>query len=168
MRTIVVLGMHRSATSMLARSMHKSEEVWMGDRLMLGLPDNPKGHYEQLPIVWLNNEILEAAGGSWDNPPNRLDILKLRGKFDDRMRQELERLEDGSEFDSIGFKDPRTCLTIELWEPFLKNPQYVCSFKNPIDIATSLNKRDGMPIEKGILLCEEYNNRVKDFINSRY
>ena len=94
--------------------------------------------------------------------------MKLKGKFDDEMRAELERLEDGSEFDSIGFKDPRTCLTIELWEPFLKNPQYVCSFKNPIDIAKSLNRRNGIPIEKGILLCEEYNNRVKDFINSRY
>lgn len=168
MKTIVVLGMHRSATSMLARSMHKSGEVWMGDQLLLGYPDNPKGHYEQIPIMSINCRILAAAGGDWDNPPSREAILSLKGMFDDQMKRELERLKRNSAYGTIGFKDPRTCLTIELWEPFIENPQYICSFRKAEEIAESLHKRDGMPIEKGIALTNEYNRRVIEFINDRY
>lgn len=168
-KTIVVLGMHRTATSMLARSMHKSGEVWMGDRLILNLSDNPKGHYEQRPIVLLNDQILNAAGGSWFNPPSREAILEQRGKWDSRIKEELEALEAGAKgLTSIGFKDPRMCLLIELWEPFIKNPQYVCSFRNEKDVAKSLNKRNNMSIDDGINLTREYNSRVIKFISERY
>lgn len=168
-KTIVVLGMHRSATSMLSRSMHESNEVWMGDQLILNLPDNPKGHYEQRPIVLLNDQILKAAGGSWFNPPSREEILEQQGKWDLQIKRELDALESGANGStSIGFKDPRMCLLIELWEPFIKNPQYVCSFRNESEIAKSLNRRDGIAIDDGIKLTKEYNSRVIKFISERY
>jgi hypothetical protein len=63
-RAIVVLGMQRSATSLIARSMHLTKEVYMGNDLMLG--GQQRGHYEIMPIVQLNDKILEAANGSKD------------------------------------------------------------------------------------------------------
>ena len=121
-----------------------------------------------IPIVILNEKILKIANGSWDKPPSREAILNLKGKFDHEIIKELERLQLSSIGGTIGIKDPRMCLTIELWEPFLKNPQYIISFRDSNEIAQSLNKRDEMPIEKGIELANEYNNRLKLFISKRF
>lgn len=167
-KTILILGMHRSATSMISRALHLSGESWMGNDLMLNKPDNVRGHYEQIPIVNLNDKILRTAKGSWDNPPSHASILSLKGRFNFEIIKELECLELSSNGGTIGIKDPRMCLTIELWEPFLKNPQYIVSYRDSNEIAQSLNKRDGMPIEKGIELANEYNNRLKLFISQRF
>lgn len=70
-KTLVILGMHRSATSMISRSIHLSGEGWIGDNLILNQGDNIRGHYEQIPIVILNEKILKIANGSWDKPPSR-------------------------------------------------------------------------------------------------
>lgn len=165
-RTIVVLGMHRSATSMIARSMHLTKEVYMGNDLMLG--GQQRGHYEQIPIVQLNDKILEAANGSWDKPPSDKSIQKLKGVFDKEIQNELTKLKQSSPGGTIGFKDPRMCLTVKLWEPFLINPQYVLSFRDSREIALSLQKRNGMSIREGEELANEYNRRIKDFLNDRY
>lgn len=81
-KTVVVLGIHRSATSMVARALHKSREVWMGHQLLMGKEHNPMGHYEQLSVLTLNSQILNAADGSWSHPPKPEKIansLKKKG-----------------------------------------------------------------------------------------
>lgn len=166
-KTIVVLGMHRSATSMTARSLHKSEEVFMGEKLLLGLPDNPKGHYEDTKFLNLNIEILKSAGGSWNNPPSREKILEQKNKFDDKIKNLVEQSVKNAKnkgLSSWGFKDPRTVLTIELYLPHLPNPQFITCYRKPLEIAKSLKKRNGIPIEKGISLTNIYNDRLNDFI----
>lgn len=167
MKTIVVLGMHRAATSLVARTLN--HEVHMGEKLLKGLRDNPKGHYENVRILKLNDKILHDAGGSYFNPPSVDNILKAAHKFEDEMRTVVEKEIEAAEkkgMESWGFKDPRTCLTIEAWLPYLPNPQFVVCYRDPLEIAKSLNKRDGMSIKKGIELTKEYNNRIINFINN--
>ena len=167
-KTIVVLGMHRSATSMTARSLHKSNEVFMGEKLLLGLPDNPKGHYEDTKFLNLNIEILKSAGGSWDNPPTKEKILEQKNKFDNKIKLLVEESINNAKnkgLRSWGFKDPRTVLTIDLYLPHLPNPQFITCYRDPMEIAKSLNKRDGMPIEKGMKLSKTYNERLSEFIS---
>jgi hypothetical protein len=168
MKTIVVLGMHRSATSMTARALHKSNEVFMGEKLLLGLSDNPKGHYEDTKFLNLNIEILRSAGGSWNNPPTREKILEQRGKFDGRIKSLVEESVNNAKRNgsiSWGFKDPRTVLTIDLYLPHLPNPQFITCYRDPMEIAKSLNKRDRIPIKKGIKLSKIYNERLTEFIS---
>lgn len=166
MKTVVILGMHRSATSLIARTLN--EEVHMGRKLLKGLKDNPKGHYENVRILGLNDKILRDAGGSYFNPPSVENILKVAHRFEDEMREvvndEIAAAEEKG-MESWGFKDPRTCLTIEAWLPFLPGPQFVVCYRDPTDIAMSLFKRDGMPIKKGIELTGIYNQRIQDFMN---
>jgi len=133
MKTIVILGMHRSATSMIARCMHQNHEVHMGSELLLGQSDNPKGHYENKAFLNLNIDILRAAGGSWQRPPAREEILKLEDQFRSRVRGTVsaERLKAKNRgFFSWGFKDPRTVLTLDLKKPNLKSPHSWCSYPN--------------------------------------
>ena len=164
-----MLGMHRSATSMIARALHKSGEVDMGEDLLLELPDNPRGHYENRRFLDLNIRILESAGGSWRSPPSKDKILRQKDKFDDEIKNVIESEVSKAKkkgLGSWGFKDPRTVLTIDLYLPHLPSPQFIICYRNPEDIAKSLNKRDNISIRKGIKLAKVYNSRLKDFINT--
>lgn len=169
MKTVIVLGMHRSATSMVARSIHESKEVHMGNTLLNTKHFNPKGHYENTKFVRLNEDILYKAGGNWRKPPPETDILNLFDNFKNRIQNLINEESSNAHklgYDSWGWKDPRTCLTIKLFMPFLQNPQFIVTYRNPIEIANSLNKRDGISIENGVELTKEYNKRIFDFITN--
>jgi hypothetical protein len=165
MKTVVVLGMHRSATSLVARTLH--QEVHMGSFLLTGKKDNPKGHYENVDIIMLNDKILNDCGGSWVNPPPYKKIIELGNKYRDEMAAIImkeTKIANDKGLESWGFKDPRTCLTIDLWLPYLENPQFVVCYRNPMDIAKSLNLRNGTSIDYGIKLTNEYNRRIERFM----
>lgn len=166
MKTIVVLGTHRSATSLIARGL--KNEIHMGEHLLMNLLDNPLGHCENIEIIVLNNKILEAAGGTYLYPPTEENILKAAKKFENEMKQLIEketRIAKSKNLQSWGFKDPRTCLTIKAWLPFLENPQFVVCYRNVYDTSKSLVERDGLSFELAKNLTEEYIRRINKFIN---
>ena len=74
-RLIVVLGMHRSGTSTIARAL-QTMGVSLGDKLMPAADgDNPKGFFEDTDIYALNVEMLHAlqlARARRIVPPNPL------------------------------------------------------------------------------------------------
>jgi hypothetical protein len=167
MKTIVILGMHRSTTSLVARTLNR--EVHMGNHLLVGCKDNPKGHYENVDILRLNDKILKDAGGGWCNPPPKEQILESAKKYEDDMKRIVEcEISTAREKNMVswGFKDPRTVLTIEAWYPHLPSPQFVVCYRTPMDVAKSLHERNGFTIEDGLKLTSEYNNRINDFINN--
>lgn len=55
MKTIIVLGMHRSATSLVAKGL--ANEIDIGVK-MISIPDNPQGHWENTNFINLNEAIL--------------------------------------------------------------------------------------------------------------
>ena len=160
MRTLIILGMHRSATSMVSKSIHDSGNVFMGDEFI-----DP--YHEDKKFVQLNDEILAMAGGNVYNPPPEESIKKVSKFFDKRIerlvKEQMMKAEKAGYY-TWGFKDPRTVLTIDLYMPHLDNPQFVCNFRNPHDIALSLYKRDRLPIERGMLVAKIYNDRLQSFI----
>lgn len=165
MKTIVVMGMHRSATSLVAKGLH--HEIFMGDDLMPANASNPQGYYESLAIVRLNDAILHAAGGNWRKPPKPDAILAVRAQFDEQIAQLMQQhyrkaLEQGYEL--CGFKDPRLSLTIKLWQPHLINAHYVGVWRSPVDIARSLQKREGMSLDEGIALATYYQQQLHEFL----
>src|SRR5260370_30538384 len=74
---IVVAGMHRSGTSMVAALLYHAG-LYLGARkeLMPPGPDNEDGYWENVRFVELNEELLRAAGGGWDEPPKEFDLHK--------------------------------------------------------------------------------------------
>lgn len=167
MKTIIVLGMHRSATSLVAKGL--SNEIYMGDELMPANFGNPEGYFEHMPFVNLNNRILHAAGGSWKNPPTREAILEqepiFRAEIQDTLIQhyrEAERLG----YKICGFKDPRTTLTIWLYAPWVQNPHYAFMWRQPGQIAHSLWQRSKLPVDEGKALAEHYRKEMLAFLSS--
>lgn len=161
MKTFIVLGMHRSATSLIAKGL--AGEINMGARYQ-PMQDNPQGHWENWDFVYLNDSILEAAGGSWDNPPSRERILEAGKAFTTAIKHLVESFNQLGEH--WGWKDPRTALTIECYQPYLVNPHYIAVFRNKHEVAKSLQARNGFSIEKGVALAEEYNKRITQFLCS--
>lgn len=167
MKSVIVLGMHRSATSMIARALHKSGEVHMGKNLMLGLASNPEGHYENYDFFHLNNEILWKAGGDWHKPPSLEKILALEPIFRDRIKKTIEVSVENAKFagfKSWGWKDPRTVLTIDLYMPHLDKPQFVTCFRDHDSVAKSLSSHEGVTYEEAYNLSLVYNKRLVEFI----
>ena len=57
---------------MITRALHDSGLHLIGsdaEELIDAAEDNPEGFWENKAIVACNDELLEATGGSWDNPP---------------------------------------------------------------------------------------------------
>jgi len=158
-KTVIVLGMHRSGTSIVAGIL-KILGVNMGKELMEPNWANPLGYFENKKFVRLNDEILAAAGGSWKNPPSQEKILKLRNKFSQRIisliNQEKSQI--------WGWKDPRTTLTIEMYLPYLENPYFIICRRKTKDIAQSLKRRDKIKIRSALNLDRIYQEKIKSFL----
>jgi len=156
-KTFIVLGMHRSATSLVAGGL-KRMNINMGEKMLKGDVSNPFGHFEDKQFLSLNRKILQQAGGSWHDPPPEADIIEAGKKFS----TEIEGLTRKRGL--WGWKDPETTLTIRCYLPYLENPHYICCFREPLEVAKSLQIREGWLLDKGIELTREYNKRLLQFL----
>ncbi len=158
-RSVTVLGMHRSGTS-LVTGVLKHLGVDMGESDPPHITwDSPLGQTEDLAFVKLDNAILAAAGGSWDKPPSHEEIMQQKGKFDGRIKE----LVASKKSPIWGWKTARNCLTVELYLPHLPNPQFIICRRNTPDICRSLERRDGMDVDTASALVDVYNERLDYF-----
>lgn len=160
-KTVVILGMPRAFSSMTAGGL-KEMGVNMGETLIGPDRSNPAGHFENREFVNLNKDIIAWAGGSWMELPPREKILQYPDK------ERIKSLVDNSKDLLWGWKDPRNAATIELYLPYLDNPIFVVCYREYEEVAKSLLRRDGTPIEDGIKIAKEYHNRIDDFLKRWY
>jgi hypothetical protein len=155
---VCVLGMHRSGTSVVMRVLNLlGIDVGPADQLIPPLPGNPRGHWEQAFLTNMNEEILERFGGSWSRPPAFPDGWEEDPRLDDaraRGRAFLDRT-----FSAVplwGWKDPRTSLTLPFWRRLLPRMSYVICLRNVVDVAHSLEQRDGIAFADAARLWSAY------------
>lgn len=136
MTCIIVLGMHRSGTSLVSGILYRLG-VDMGIAFRKPDQHNPTGYYEDIDIRDLNKAIFAAAGGRWFNPPNLEDVSAVIGGFDAQVKELV-----ASKSGTWGFKDPRTAFTIHALEPYLpEDLRFIHVLRNPSDVVASLSKR---------------------------
>ena len=159
-RPVAVVGMHRSGTSMVARLLQQAG-LHLGDEqdLMPPASENPEGFYEHLEFVRLNDEVLNAAGAGWDCPPAEgcdWDGESL-DPFRARARQQAAALRERTPW---GWKDPRTSLTLPFWRSALGPLRTVVVVRNPLEVVTSLHRRNAFSTALGLTLWQIYGERV--------
>jgi hypothetical protein len=147
---VCVLGMHRSGTSLVSRLLNLLG-VHLGPPELVAnsAPDNPKGHWENISFVYINEDILARFGGTWDHPPEFPPSWAHDPCLDDlraKARDFLTR--DFAAQPLWGWKDPRTCLTLPFWQDVVGPMRYVICLRNPGAVAASLAARDGMSAEQ--------------------
>ncbi|PYM96566.1 MAG: hypothetical protein DME04_01620 [Candidatus Rokuibacteriota bacterium] len=154
-----MLGMHRSGTSLITRMLNLLG-VYLGpdERLMKPQEDNnPRGFWEHQLITDLNDAILARLGGSWHEPPTFFPGWESAPELADlRQRARAVINEDFAAAECWGWKDPRTCLTLPFWQRLSPPTRYVVCLRNPVDVAHSLQRRDGFSAEKSAGLWLTY------------
>ena len=155
---VCILGMHRSGTSVLSRLLNILG-VYLGkeDSLAQPMACNPKGFWEHTVLQEINEKILAKAGGSWHTPPNLPSGWEYGPSLENLVTCAKNVIHDDFAKARIwGFKDPRTCLTLPFWQRLLPSIRYIVCVRHPMEVAWSLNRRDGFSIEKGIYLWLAY------------
>jgi len=161
-KAICILGMHRSGTSTITRALNLLG-AWLGEEkdLMKPLPENPEGFWERLDIYYLQERLLTIMKRHWDTtaplPENWHKADEIRP-----LKNELVELVK-KEFSGRPlwlWKDPRTCLLLPLWKDVLSeldiDLKVVFVLRNPLDIARSLEKRNGFTTDKGLGIWFNY------------
>jgi hypothetical protein len=164
----VVLGMHRSGTSMLSGLLHTSCGYTVGGPLIGSAFDNEKGFFERIDVVLQNDEFMNAQGVWWSANVINYDSEKaLQDKkdgsidFDKYGKPALEFLNTPKNAPWLQ-KDPRMCITLKTWLKLMSNePAVVFTYRHPLEVAMSLKKREkDFPLEKGLRLWIVYNMRA--------
>ena len=166
-KIVVILGMHRSGTSVLSRSM-KTLGFDYGDKHGPAGFDNPKGFFEDTDLVALNEAILHEIQHTWDSPlflSN--DHLKTINKI---YFKKAKRLIDFKIKNGITcFKDPRITKLIKFWEPVFSSidtdTYYLLSIRHPLSIAESLSKRNNTSFIHSSLMWTDYYISVLEIVD---
>ncbi len=162
MKNIVVIGMHRSGTSMVAGALARAG-LFAGsdDELLVDQEDNPNGFWERTDVVELDDAILAASGGAWFNPPAELVDSAAHSEAAKKI---LARL--GVEAPWL-VKDPRMVITWPSWEALLGDALPVFVYRNPVSVAISLQRRNRFPLTLSFALWEHYNRRCLEILEGR-
>ena len=170
-RVILVVGMHRSGTSLATRAL-QALGVALGDNLAIEpAPDNAKGHWEDRDLIELNKEVLAALALQWDlvgaNDAALMDAPSLQPLVE--QAQALLR-EKATKHPVWAFKDPRTARLWPFWRRVLLageqfHTSFVWALRHPSAVAQSLARRDGFDSLKSHLLWLNHNlNLFEDVI----
>ena len=145
----VVLGMHRSGTSALTRSL-SAFGYEFGDNLMPPVENNnPKGFWEDRDINRVNVQLMSALGVDWDAfqplmpdaPASNKSLSQLRLQGLALLRAKV------AQHPSFAIKDPRMARLLPFWSPLLARSathvRFIVALRNPLSVALSLRARDG-------------------------
>ena len=168
---LIVAGMHRSGTSMMA-ALLSTLSLDMGRDLLAPDPHNVRGYFEDVEFLGLQRRMLSEScasddGGHPDWGWTEHDSLD-RGGFE-RFALEARslftaRAERGAAW---GWKDPRTTLLLDFWDGLLEGARYVFVYRFPWDVADSM-QRLGADVflrnpEYAYRIWEHYNRHLRDF-----
>lgn len=175
---LVILGMHRSGTSAVSRACNLLGAD-VGTHLMPPKEgNNPTGFWELEEVAHIHDELLSSLGLSWDATsefPRNWWQLPLVIPFKDRLIEVLRRELGNSALSCL--KDPRICRLAPLWTDIFEQlkwkPHYLFVIRNPLEVAGSMQARDGFNPFKVYLLwlrhvfeAERYTRgKTRAFIN---
>ena len=175
-RGVIVLGMHRSGTSLLSGLLVHGLHYKSPGKLLAAHMDNPYGYYENYHVMKQNNYWLEEQHKSWDmlnmttSPTNSSIVVgefsvqrscskkpcvvtdmsksfRNRTYFTNRNAA-LSHYNNKSNVPWI-MKEPRLCFTMNMWRPLLKGgpPAVLLTFRHPLEVARSLRTRNVTRVE---------------------
>ncbi len=147
-RAVLVVGMHRSGTSAVARGI-AALGVYLGNDFLDAQPENPTGYWEDKGIVEIDERVLKALDLRWDDVApiapaefRRLRIWLLRR----RAVRYVKRMFAAHPL--WGFKDPRAIRLLPFWRAVLRkcgaDDGYVVAIRNPRSVEASLFRRQSM------------------------
>jgi hypothetical protein len=157
---IIVLGMHRSGTSLVSEMLHRWGAFGRVEECLPPNRWNARGYWELAPLVDFNNRLLGEVGASWTCPPDakedsRLADLAKRPNYRDEalgLLASMKQPRGGTWF----WKDPRLSILLPFWQQLWGDVRYVICLRDPFEICRSLRERDDLSFPISILLWQRY------------
>lgn len=155
-QAVLVLGMHRSGTSALAGAVNVLGAS-SPKTLIQADAANPRGFFESLPLVLAHDDVLAAADSSWHDW-RRIDPRWMLSQASQRHRSRIRTLltDEFGESPLFMVKDPRLCRLLPMMSSVLVDmdvaPAALLLTRNPLEVAQSLQRRNGISLTKSLLL----------------
>jgi len=151
---VLVCGMHRSGTSIVAKSLADIGLDFGSNHLNLIKQVNKDGFYEDASVVEINEKILLKNNMHWWSIRGDVDPASIACRL--LIKQYLANVAN----EEFAIKDPRLCLTLPLWLAAAKELDIdvytIWVDRAAKNIAKSLYKRDLLPTEVSFGLIEKY------------
>lgn len=159
---LFVFGMGRSGTSALTRVLSLCG-VSLPDVLLGANEGNPKGHWEPLDALLMNEDFLLRHGSTWFDP-----TLRLQGEFvfhDEEREAYIELIRAFLKTCASGrltvIKEPRIMALSDFWFEASQRAGFatkiVIPVRRPDEVAASLAARDQTSLELSSVLWLKYN-----------
>lgn len=165
-KIFIVLGMHRSATSLTAGILY-SYGMYTGEEedLYKANKANQRGFFENKHInlldevIWCENKIYSSSCIT-----KKINLF-MNTKYENDINGIIKSLAEGSKnMQDIFIKDPRMCVTFPVWEKEIQKydlkENIIVVFRHPFEVAKSLQKRDNMNFIYALKLWFYYNLSV--------
>jgi hypothetical protein len=156
---LLIVGMHRSGTSCLAGCLERCG-LHLGEVSRVN-PHNARGNHENVEVRKLHEQILQHSGGSWFQPPSRVKTSRAQ------VGALYAHAAGLSKRPPAGLKDPRLLLLLDLWEKIAPGCRLAGSFRHPLAVARSLERRNAMPETEALALWSAYNRRLVELHSCR-
>jgi hypothetical protein len=163
---IIVAGMHRSGTSATARVVNLLGAHIAGELVPASAGDNDRGFWESRRVVQIHEHLLEALGSSYDTPfPVAENWIKSAAARKAKRQLVAEIQEEFQNSGVFVVKDPRIALLLPMWLQVLDTLKIECvvivPFRNPLEVAESLSRRNGFALAKSLLMYSHSNLEVE-------
>jgi hypothetical protein len=161
-QVVIVTGMHRSGTSLVA-SLIQAAGAHLGEELLAANVANPRGYFEDLDFYKFHEQLLHRRSQSYlyvhadfSFEPTTADVERAQRLIAGRSDRRL-----------WGWKDPRTALFLPFWHQLLPQARFLFVYRHPFEVLMSLLRRgefNNHPcLEAGLHAWQLYNNNIKSF-----
>lgn len=155
---VLIAGMGRSGTSAVTRLLSLCGAS-LPPNLVQAAPDNPRGFWEPLEAVILNDRYLGRNNSSWYDPSLTGVHVQDRAAFSAEIVGFLRR--SFGEEPVVILKEPRILSFFELWLRAIETAGFTIKvvhiFRHPDEVVASLRARDGLASEHAQVLWLKYN-----------
>lgn len=148
---IIVIGMHRSGTTLLTKMLEVCGVFWGGSK---------DEYNESIGFQSINEKLFAMANAAWDNPEPVESLLSEPRLAEDAESLIRSTLDDGffneyfighkpfrfpeftEEYALWGWKDPRNIFTLPVWMRFFPDARIIHIVRNGLDVSASLWLRE--------------------------
>jgi hypothetical protein len=159
-KTLMVVGMHRSGTSLITNWLHRCG-LQIGEHLLEAGEGNVEGHFEDVEFLKIHEEILESndfpSTGYVYNREIDVSVYQLEKlKSIIKVKNQL--------YEQWGWKEPRTCLFLDLYRELLPDSKYLVIMRDYGSVVNSMLRRDFALLEDKYLARKAFQRFVWTYI----
>ena len=102
-KQLMIIGFHRSGTSMLAQELTNAG-LFIGDKLLGGDISNVDGHFEDYDFFSFHEKILKDSNNSWQY--TSIQEIPIHKKYDIQMQKMIDHRNNLSSIEIKSLKAP--------------------------------------------------------------